>query len=64
VAVFLVGVEGIADAVAVGVRERADVQAVEDGILVPEVVDHRGHNASALLAGTTYGRGFCEAAGR
>ena len=31
----------VATAVAVGVHERADVQAIEDGVLVPEVVDHR-----------------------
>ena len=30
----------VADAVAVGVHEGADGQAVDDGVLVPEVVDH------------------------
>ena len=30
----------VADAVAVGVHEGADVEAVEDGVLVPEVVNH------------------------
>src|SRR5215469_15401212 len=32
----------VADAVAGGVHEGADVQAVEDGVFVPEVVDHEG----------------------
>src|SRR5690606_20245133 len=31
----------VADAVAVRVHEGADVQAVDDGVLVPEVLDHR-----------------------
>src|SRR6185437_4691373 len=30
----------VADAVAGGVHEGADVKAIEDGVLVPEVVDH------------------------
>jgi hypothetical protein len=31
----------IPDAVSVRIDERLDVQAVDDGVLVPEVVDHR-----------------------
>ena len=30
----------IADAVAIGIHERADRQAIDDGVLVPEIVDH------------------------
>src|ERR1700722_10094629 len=31
----------IADAVAVGIHKAADRQAVDDGVFVPEIVDHR-----------------------
>src|SRR5206468_3324998 len=30
----------VADAIAVGVHERPNVQAIENGVLVPEVLDH------------------------
>src|SRR5262249_47189568 len=36
----------IAGAVAVGVHEGADVQAVDDRVLVPEIGDHRGSGRS------------------
>ena len=35
----------IADAVAVGVHVGADGQAIDDGVLVPEVVDHESSRA-------------------
>src|SRR6185312_2227489 len=57
----------IADAVAVGVHVRADGEAVNDGVLVPQVVDHKvgvalvsstmtpscGRNASSLTVGAS-----------
>jgi hypothetical protein len=37
----------IADAVAVRVDEGLDVQAIDDGVLVPEIVDHAGDLSKA-----------------
>jgi len=45
----------IADAVAVRVQERLDVEAVDDGVLVPEVVNHaRGRSKLCSATLDTY----------
>ncbi len=43
----------IADAIAVGIHERLDGKAINDGVLVPEVVDHAVPIISVRGAGAT-----------
>ena len=41
----------VADAIAVGVHERPNVQAIEDGVLVPEILDHACRWFNLSIAG-------------
>src|SRR4051812_41708126 len=49
----------VAVAVAVGVHERLDVEAVDDRVLVPEVADHEGREAPARRGQLVEARRLC-----